>query len=160
MESRTQGSKPRPSTQKKSEQSPGPRTALLRTDTLDAKNRNARAKAKDQGHMRKCSPKKRSSRKFFSRSPKIKVFKNIFQANYKISTIQKIVLSSSRGQSNFWGLEASRSRPRPKTWPSRLMLRTLKCVLEAKDVLEDSILLLINQKYKHSWGTGAKTQRV
>ena len=45
----------------------------------------------------------------------------------KISTVQKIVLSSSRGQSNFRGLEASRPRP-----------RTSKCVLEAKDVLEDS----------------------
>ena len=45
----------------------------------------------------------------------------------KISTVQKIMLSSSRGQGNFRGLEAS--RPRPRTW---------KCVLEAKDVLEDS----------------------
>ena len=27
------------------------------------------AKAKDQGHSRKCSPKKRSSKKFFMRSP-------------------------------------------------------------------------------------------
>ena len=47
----------------------------------------------------------------------------------KILTIQKIVLSSSRGQGNFRGLEASKPR-------------TLKCVfedvLEAKDVLEDS----------------------
>ena len=49
----------------------------------------------------------------------------------KISTVQKIVLSSSRGQGNFRGLEASRPRP-----------RTSKCVLEdvleAKDVLADS----------------------
>ena len=37
----------------------------------------------------------------------------------KILTVQKIVLSSSRGQGNFWGLEAS--RPRPRTW---------KCVFE------------------------------
>ena len=41
------------------------------------------------------------------------------------------MLSSSRGQGNFWGLETSRPRP-----------RTSKCVLEdvleAKDVLEDS----------------------
>ena len=51
----------------------------------------------------------------------------MFQPIYKILTIQKIVLSSSRGQGNFQGLEAS--RPRPRTW---------KCVLEAKDVLEDS----------------------
>ena len=49
----------------------------------------------------------------------------------EISTVQKIVLSSSRGQGNFRGLEASRPRP-----------RTSKCVLEdvleAKNVLEDS----------------------
>ena len=49
----------------------------------------------------------------------------------EISTVQKIVLSSSRGQANFRGLEASRPRP-----------RTSKCVLEdvleAKDVFEDS----------------------
>ena len=48
----------------------------------------------------------------------------VFQQNFNGS---KIVLSSSRGQGNFRGLEASRPRP-----------RTSKCVLEAKDVLEDS----------------------
>ena len=110
------------------------------------------AKAKDQGHKRKCSPKKkkkRSSQKFFRRSQKKKkkkkrssqkffkrsslknVFQKIFQALHKILSFQKIVLSSSRGQANFRGLEASRPRP-----------RTSKCVLEdvleAKDVLEDS----------------------
>ena len=94
------------------------------------------AKAKDQGHKRKCSPKKkglhknflddlpkkkRSSQKFFKRSPQ-----KIFQALHKIFTIQKIVLSSSRGQANFRGLEASRPRPRP----SRPRPRTSKCVLE------------------------------
>ena len=46
----------------------------------------------------------------------------------KTLTVQKIVLSSSRGQGNFRRSKAS--RPRPKT---------SKCVLEAKDVLEDSI---------------------
>ena len=35
-------------------------------------------KAKDQGHRRKCSPKKRSSKIFFRRSHK-KVFENFFQ---------------------------------------------------------------------------------
>ena len=109
------------------------------------------AKAKDQGHKRKCSPKKkkktkkRPSKKFFWRSPKKKrssqkffkrslqknVFQKIFQALHKILTIQKIVLSSSRGQANFRGLEAS--RPRPRTSKS-----VLEDVLEAKDVLEDS----------------------
>ena len=105
------------------------------------------AKAKDQRHKRKCSPKKkRSSQKFSRRPPKKKLKKKVFtkifqaistkkrfqkivQALHKILTIQKIVLSSSRGQANFRGLEASRPR-------------TSKCVLEdvleAKGVLEDS----------------------
>ena len=62
---------------------------------------------------RKCASalkKKRSSQKFFRRSPKKNVFQKIFQALHKILTIQKIVLSLSRGQANFWGLEASRPR--------------------------------------------------
>ena len=70
------------------------------------------AKAKDQGHKRKCSQKKKSSQKFFKRSPRKHVFPKIFQPLHKILTIQKIVLSSSRGQANFRGLEASRPRPR------------------------------------------------
>ena len=45
--------------------------------------------------------KKRSSQKFFRRSPQKNVFQKIFQALHKILTIQKIVLSSSRGQANF-----------------------------------------------------------
>ena len=65
---------------------------------------------------------KKGVRKF---SAKFLAFSN------EISTVQKIVLFSSRGQGNFGGLEASRPRP-----------RTSKCVLEdvleAKDVLEDS----------------------
>ena len=46
----------------------------------------------------------------------------VFQRNFNGS---KIVLSSSRGQGNFRGLEALRPR-------------ASKCVLEAKDVLKDS----------------------
>ena len=82
--------------------------------------------AKDQGHRRTCSPKKSPFNKFFWRSPKkIKVvFKKMLQAISKILTIQKIVLSSSRGQGNYRGRETSRPRPRPST---------SKCVLEAKD---------------------------
>ena len=70
------------------------------------------AKAKDT--KRKCSPKKkkRSSQKFFKRSPRKNAFQKIFQPLHKILTFQKIVLSSSRGQANFRGLEASRPRPR------------------------------------------------
>ena len=67
----------------------------------------------------------RSSQKFFKRSPQKNVFQKIFQALHKI-LIQKIVLSSSRWQANFRGLEAS--RPRPRTWNSRP--RASKCVLE------------------------------
>ena len=66
---------------------------------------------------------------FSSDLHKKNVFQKIFQALHEILTIQKILLSSSRGQANFRGLEASRPRPRP---------RTSKSVLEAKDVLEDS----------------------
>ena len=96
-----------------------PRTGMLET------------KSKDQGHKRKSSPKKkkerkkRSSEKFFRQSRKKKerfsekifrrfpektVFQKIFQALHKLLTTQKIVLSSSRGQGNFRGLEASRPR--------------------------------------------------
>ena len=63
--------------------------------------------------------KKRSSQKFFKRSPQKNVFQKIFQTLPEILTIQKILLPSSRGQANFRGLEASRPRP-----------RTSKCVLE------------------------------
>ena len=95
------------------------------------------AKAKDQGHKaqvlskkkkkkvftkifqaiskkkkKKKKKKKRSSQKFFKRSPRKNAFQKIFQPLHKILTFQKIVLSSSRGQANFRGLEASRPRPR------------------------------------------------
>ena len=124
---RTQGSRPRPRTQKKSEAK----------DSL-SEDRHSRGQGQEcsrprprtKDTKRKCSPKKkkkkkRSSQKFFKRSPLKNVFQKIFQALHKILTFQKIVLSSSRGQANFRGLEASRPRP-----------RTSKCVLE--DVLEDS----------------------
>ena len=61
--------------------------------------------------------KKRSSQKFFKRSPLKKVFQKIFQALHKILTFQKILLSSSRGQANFRGLEASRPRTSSRTPP-------------------------------------------
>ena len=107
-----------------------------RTDPLEAKT-------KDQGHRRKCSPKKKGLQNFFSGKKVIKNFcsgdlylrkpikrslqifrkvSGVFQRNFNGS---KIVLSSSRGQGNFQGPEALRPR-------------TSKCVLEAKDVLEDS----------------------
>ena len=51
-------------------------------------------------HLRKT---KKGLRKFTAR---------FLALSNKISTVQKIVLSSSRGQANFRGLEASRPRPR------------------------------------------------
>ena len=114
---------------------PRPRTAFLRTDTLEAKNRNARGQgqaprtqvqvlSKKKRSSQKFfwrsqnkKKKKRSSQKFFKRAPQKNVIQKIFQALDKILTIQKILLSSSRGQANFRGLEASRPR-------------TSKCVLE------------------------------
>ena len=77
------------------------------------------AKAKDQGHKCKCFPKKKGLKKFFSVDLKKKNgLENHFVPIYKILTIQKIVLTSSRGQGNFRGLEAS--RPRPRTWKCAL----------------------------------------
>ena len=61
---------------------------------------------------KKKKKKKRSSQKFFKRSPRKNAFQKIFQPLHKILTFRKTVLSSSRGQANFRGLEASRPRPR------------------------------------------------
>ena len=68
--------------------------------------------------------KKRSSKNFFMRSPMEENKKGLhkFSARFlvfsnEISSVQEIVLSSSRGQGNFRGLEDS--SPRPRTWPSR-----------------------------------------
>ena len=62
---------------------------------------------------------KRSPNKFFRQTPKTRCLKKLFQAIYKILTIQKIVLSSSRGQAIFedlrlrgQGLQNVSSRPR------------------------------------------------
>ena len=117
VESRTQGSRPRPRprTQKKSE--------AKAKDSL-SEDRHSRGQGQECSRPRprtkdtkcKCSPKKkkkkRSSQKFFKQSPLKNVFQKIFQPLHKILTFQKIVLSSSRGQANFRGLEASRPRPR------------------------------------------------
>ena len=89
VESRTQGSRPRPR----------PRTAFPRIDTLEAKDRNARGQGQGPRTQAQVLSKKVSTK--------------IFQALHKILTFQKIVLSLSRGQANFRGLEAS--RPKPKT---------------------------------------------
>ena len=128
MESRTQGSRPRPRTQNNPR--PRPRTAFPRTDTLEAKDRNARGQGQEPRTQAQVLSKKKGLHKNFSGNlHKKEFFQKIFQALHKILTIQKIVLSSSGGQASFRGLKASRPR-------------TLKCVLEdvleAKDILEDS----------------------
>ena len=75
----------------------------FRGQTL-SRPRTGMLEAKDQGHKRKCSPKKKGLHKKFSGNFHKKTFsKKIFQALHKILTIQKIVLSSSRGQANFRG---------------------------------------------------------
>ena len=133
VESRTQGSRPRPRTQKKSE-------AKVKDSLSEGRHSRgqgqecSRSRPRTKDTKRKCSSKKkkkRSSQKFFKRSPLNNVFQKFFQALHKILTFQKIVLSLSRGQANFRGLEVS--RPRPRTSKS-----VLEDVLEAKDVLEDS----------------------
>ena len=116
MESRTQDSRPRPRTQKKSEARP--RTAFPRTDTLEAMDRNARGQGKNQGHKRKCSPKKKVFTKIFQAISTKQRFPKIFQALHNVLTIQKIVLSSSRGQANFRDL-----RPRGQSQGQGLDLR-------------------------------------
>ena len=69
------------------------------------------AKAKDQEHKRKCSPKTKTGlNKKFSGDHKKGLHKNFSSDLHEILTIQKILLSSSRGQANFRGLEASRPR--------------------------------------------------
>ena len=80
MESRTQGSRPRPKTQKNRGQGQpfqGRTLLRLRTGMLEAK-------AKDQGHKRKCSPKKKGLYKNFSGDLQKK--KRSFQIFFKRST--------------------------------------------------------------------------
>ena len=50
----------------------------------------------------------------------------------KISTVKKIVLSSSRGQGNFRGPNASRPRPRTGDFEAKVI------IIHSKDILEDS----------------------
>ena len=86
-----------------------PRTGMLEAKAKDTSTSALRKKKKktfSKEFFRRSPKKKRSSQKFFKRFPQINVFQKIFQALHKILTIQKLVLSSSRGQANFRGLEA------------------------------------------------------
>ena len=118
VDSKTQGLRPRPRTQKKSEAKDSP-----------SEDRPSRSQAHECSRPRtkgtSVLEKKRSSKKFLG-GLKTKVFKIIFQAIYKNLTIQKIVLSSNRELGNFRGLEASRPRP-----------RTSKCVLKDSTSVND-----------------------
>ena len=105
VESRTQGSRLRPRTQKKS--GPRPRTAFPRTDTLEAKDRNARGQGQGPRTQAQVLSKKGLHKNFSGDLQKKKGLPKNFSSDlHKILTIQKIVLSSSRGQANFRGLEA------------------------------------------------------
>ena len=99
VESRTQGSRPRPRTQKNPR--PRPMTAFPRTDTLEAKDRNARGQGQGPRHKSKCSPeKKKGLHKNFSGDlkKKKKVFSKIFQA---ISTKNRFPKNFSSAPQNF-----------------------------------------------------------
>ena len=129
MESRTQGSKPRPSTQKNPR--PRPKTAVQRTHPLEAKDRNAQKQGRRPRTQAQVLSKQKVFRKFFQAISRKNIFPKIFRALHKLLTTQNIVLSSSREQGNFQGLEASMSR-------RRISKCVLEDVLEAKDVLDDS----------------------
>ena len=103
--------------------------ALRRTDPLEAKDRNAQGQGPRTQAQVSC--KKKSSKKSFQAISKKKGLQNFFQAfsskkrllkvffrrPTKFQPFKKSVLSLSRGQGIFQGLEASRPR-------------TSKCVLE------------------------------
>ena len=97
VESRTQGSRPRPRTQKKirgqGQPFRGQTLSRPRTGMLEAK-------AKDQGHKRKCSPKKKKVfTKIFqaiSKKKKKKVFTKIFQAISTKNVFQKFFKRSTK----------------------------------------------------------------
>ena len=131
VETRTQGSRVKPRTQKNPR--PRPRTALPWTYTLEAKDRNVRGQGQGPRTQTQVFSKKIIFQNFFSGDlKKRRVQKKLFQPIYKILPIQKILLSSSWGQGNFRGLVTLESRPRTRS--SRP--KTSKCVLE--DVFEDS----------------------
>ena len=130
MESRTQGSRPRPRTKDTDASVLRKKKGLQKILTGDIKKKVLKSFFSGKKvlkfffsgvlHVRKTT---KDLRKFSAR------FLAFFN---KILTVQDIVLSSSRGQGNFRGHEASRPRP-----------RTSKCVLEAKDVLETPSLFAI-----------------
>ena len=151
MESRTQGSRPRPRTQKSFEDKTKDRPSRGQGQRPRTQTQVFSKKKRFSKFFFRPSQKKRSLRIFlgdlYLRKPKIRslqIFRkvsSVFQPNFNGS---KIVLSSSRGQGDFRGLEASRPRP-----------RTSKCVFE--DVLEDSTSVnLIEPKIKPRLSTSIR----
>ena len=113
---------------------PNPRTAFPKTNHLEVKDRNARDQGQGPRTLAQVFSKKRSPKFFCRQSPKEenkkglrKFFARFLAFSNKILTVQKIVLSSCRGQGNFRELEAS--RPMPRTWSSRPRPSTSKRVL-------------------------------
>ena len=125
VESRTQGSRPRPRTQKKSKakdslsedrhsRGQGQECSRPRPRTKDTSASALQEKKKVFTKIFQAISKKKKKvvTKIFQAISTKNVFQKIFQPLHKILTIKKILLSSSRGQANFRGLEASRPRPR------------------------------------------------
>ena len=132
VESRTQGSRPRPRTQKKSEakakdslsedrHSRGQGQECSRPRTKDTSASALQKKKKKKGLHKNFSGDLQKKKKVFTKIFQAISTKTRFPKNFSSApqNIQKLVLSSSRGQASFRGLEASRPRP-----------RTSKCVLE------------------------------
>ena len=134
---RTQGSRPRPRTEKNPR--PRPRTTLPKTDFLQAKDRNV--PGQEQGQKRKCSPKKVFKKVFQANSKKNKkrLHKNFSGAPQNFNSSKNSAVLEPRTGQYFRGLEAL--RPRPRTWPSRP--RT------SRRALEDSVS--VKESYFCSW---------
>ena len=137
VKSRTQGFRPRPRTQK----NPRPRTAFPRTDTLEAKDRNARGRGKERRTQAQVLSKiKKSLHKSFLGNLQKKRFpKNFSSAPQNFNNSKNsAVLEPRTGQfSKTWGLEAKakdltfeakdfkmcpRGRPRGQSRPRGLHL--------------------------------------
>ena len=115
MESRTHGSRPRPRTQKKSKakdslsedrHSRGQGQECSRPRTKDTSASALKKKKVLTKFFQAISRKKKVFTKIFQAISTKNAFQKIFQPLHKILTIQKILLSPSRGQANFRGLEA------------------------------------------------------
>ena len=84
-----------------------------KSEAKDSLSEDRHSRGQGQGHKRKkCSPKKKVFTKIFQAISTKKRFPKNFSSAAQNFNNSKILLSSSRGQANFRGLEASRPRPR------------------------------------------------